>query len=100
MVLFDLASLRWNKIIICTDADKDGYHIRTLLLTLFHRLLPTLLREKKVYIAESPLYEIVCRDKSYFAYDEAEKAEIRVRMGNVTPTPVRAVFPTTAMWPI
>ena len=82
MVPFDLASLRWNKIIICTDADKDGYHIRTLLLTLFHRLLPTLLREKKVYIAESPLYEIVCRDKSYFAYDEAEKAEIIKNLGN------------------
>lgn len=76
MVPFDLDALRWNKIIICTDADKDGYHIRTLLLTLFRRLLPTLLREKKVFIAESPLYEIVCKDKSYFAYDEAEKAQI------------------------
>jgi hypothetical protein len=76
MVPFDLGALRWNKIIICTDADKDGYHIRTLLLTLFRRLLPTLLREKKVFIAESPLYEIVCKDKSYFAYDEAEKAQI------------------------
>ena len=76
MVPFDLDALRWNKIIICTDADKDGYHIRTLLLTLFRRLLPTLLREKKVFIAESPLYEIVCKDKSYFAYDEAEKAQL------------------------
>ena len=81
MVPFDLDALRWNKIIICTDADKDGYHIRTLLLTLFRRLLPTLLREKKVFIAESPLYEIVCKDKSYFAYDEAEKAQILRQLG-------------------
>ena len=65
-----------------TDADKDGYHIRTLLLTLFRRLLPTLLREKKVYIAESPLYEIVCRDKSYFAYNEKEKIEIINKLGS------------------
>ena len=82
MVPFDLSALRWNKIIICTDADKDGYHIRTLLLTLFRRLLPTLLREKKVYIAESPLYEIVCRDKSYFAYNEKEKIEIINKLGS------------------
>ncbi len=73
---FDLSALRWNKIIICTDADKDGYHIRTLLLTLFRRLLPTLIKEGKIFIAESPLYEITCHDESFFAYDEAEKAEI------------------------
>ena len=76
MVPFDIASLRWSKIIICTDADKDGFHIRTLVLTLFYRLLPTLIREGRIYIAESPLFEITCGSQSYFAYDENEKAEI------------------------
>ncbi len=73
---FDLSQLRWSKIIICTDADEDGFQIRTLLLTLFYRLLPTLLREKKVFIAESPLFEITARDEILFAYNEFEKAEI------------------------
>ncbi|MBE6554927.1 MAG: DNA topoisomerase [Ruminococcaceae bacterium] len=73
---FDLAALRWSKIIICTDADEDGFQIRTLLLTLFYRLLPTLLREKKVFIAESPLFEITTKDDILFAYNEFEKAEI------------------------
>ncbi|MBQ8357272.1 MAG: DNA topoisomerase [Clostridia bacterium] len=73
---FDLNQLRWSKIIICTDADEDGFQIRTLLLTLFYRLLPTLLREKKVFIAESPLFEITTKDEILFAYNEFEKAEI------------------------
>ncbi len=73
---FDLSQLRWNKIIICTDADVDGYQIRTLILTLFYSLLPTLIREGKVYIAETPLYEITCKDDTYFAYDDAEKQQI------------------------
>ena len=73
---FNFDNLKWNKIIICTDADEDGYQIRTLILTMFYRLLPTLIREGKVYIAESPLYEITCKGKSYFAYDEKEKAKI------------------------
>ncbi len=73
---FDLAQLRWSKIIICTDADEDGFQIRTLLLTLFYRLLPTLLQEKKVFIAESPLFEITTKDEILFAYNEFEKAEI------------------------
>ena len=73
---FDLNNLRWNKVIICTDADVDGYQIRTLILTMLYRLVPTLLREGYVYIAESPLYEINCKDKTYFAYSEREKAEI------------------------
>ena len=60
---FDLESLRWNKIIICTDADKDGYQIRTLILTMFYRLLPTLIEKGLIYIAESPLYEITCKDR-------------------------------------
>ena len=73
---FDLASLRWSKIILCTDADEDGFQIRTLLLTLFYRLLPTLLAEHRVFIAETPLFEITTKDKTYFAYDEFEKADI------------------------
>lgn len=73
---FDLAQLRWNKIIICTDADVDGYQIRTLIMTFFYSLLPTLIREGKVYIAETPLYEITCKDETFFAYDETEKQAI------------------------
>ncbi len=73
---FDLNSLRWSKIILCTDADEDGFQIRTLLLTLFYRLLPTLLEEGRVFIAETPLFEIATKDKIYFAYDEFEKADI------------------------
>ena len=73
---FDLGALRWNKIIICTDADVDGYQIRTLILTMLYRLVPTLIREGFVYIAESPLYEINAKGKTWFAYTEKEKAEI------------------------
>lgn len=73
---FDLEGLRWNKVIICTDADVDGYQIRTLILTMLYRLTPTLIEKGYVYIAESPLYEINCKDKAYFAYTEQEKAEI------------------------
>ena len=73
---FDLQNLRWNKVIICTDADVDGYQIRTLILTMIYRLCPTLIEQGYVYIAESPLYEIGCKDKTWFAYTESEKAEI------------------------
>ncbi len=73
---FDMSQLKWSKIIICTDADEDGYQIRTLILTIFYRLLPTLIKEGRVYIAESPLFEITCKDKIYFAYDENEKQKI------------------------
>ena len=73
---FDLANLRWSKVIICTDADVDGYQIRTLILTMIYRLCPTLIEQGYVYIAESPLYEIGCKDKTWFAYNEAEKAAI------------------------
>ena len=76
MPAFDINSLRWSKIIICTDADEDGFQIRTLLLTLFYRLLPSLLAAGKVYIAETPLFEITTKDNVYFAYNEFEKAEI------------------------
>ena len=73
---FDLDNLRWSKIIICTDADVDGFQIRTLILTMLYRLVPTLINEGYVYIAESPLYEIECKGKTYFAYSDREKAEI------------------------
>ncbi len=77
---FDLANLRWNKIIICTDADVDGFHIRTLVLTMIYRLMPTLINEGRVFIAETPLYEITTKKKTYFAYDENEKADILENM--------------------
>ena len=72
---FDLSALRWNKIIICTDADEDGYQIRTLILAMLYRLTPTLIDRGYVYIAESPLYEITCkgRETPYFAYNDKEK---------------------------
>ena len=73
---FDIQNLRWNKVVICTDADVDGYQIRTLILTMIYRLCPTLIERGYVYIAESPLYEIGCKDKTWFAYTESEKAEI------------------------
>ncbi len=72
---FDLGSLRWNRVIICTDADVDGFQIRTLILTMLYRLVPTLIQEGFVYIAESPLFEIESKGKTYFAYSEREKAE-------------------------
>ena len=73
---FDINNLRWNKVIICTDADVDGFQIRTLILTMIYRLVPTLIREGCVYIAESPLYEIESKGKTYFAYSDKEKADI------------------------
>ena len=83
---FDLDNLRWNKVIICTDADVDGFQIRTLILTMLYRLVPTLIREGYVYIAESPLYEIESRGKTYFAYSDREKAEILDKLGGVKAT--------------
>ena len=73
---FDLSNLRWNKVVICTDADVDGFQIRTLILTMLWRLTPTLIKEGYVYIAESPLYEITCRDKTWYAYSDGEKNKI------------------------
>ena len=77
---FDINSLKWSKIVICTDADEDGYHIRTLILTMFYRLLPSLIKLKKVYIAESPLFEITSKDRIQFAYTEKEKNDIVAKL--------------------
>lgn len=79
---FELDNLRWSKIIICTDADVDGFQIRTLILTMLYRLAPTLIREGYVYIAESPLYEIESGGKTWFAYSEREKAQIMEEIGS------------------
>ncbi|MEE0839545.1 MAG: toprim domain-containing protein [Acutalibacteraceae bacterium] len=79
---FDIRNLRWNKIIICTDADVDGFHIRTLILTMIYRLMPTLINEGRVFIAETPLYEINTKNMTYFAYDETEKKEILEKIGS------------------
>ncbi len=87
---FSIDSLRWNKIIICTDADKDGYHIRTLVLSMIYRLLPSLIREGKVFIAESPLFEINTKNDTYFAYDEREKTEIIEKLDGVKYTVQRS----------
>ena len=76
MAAFDLNALRWNKVVICTDADVDGFQIRTLILTMLYRLTPTLIQEGYVYIAESPLYEITCKEKTWFAYSDKEKNDI------------------------
>ena len=80
LATFDLASLRFNKVVICTDADVDGYQIRTLILTMLYRLVPTLIEKGYVYIAESPLYEINTKNKTYFAYTEQEKTGILARI--------------------
>ncbi len=77
---FNIDNLRWNKVIICTDADVDGFQIRTLILTMLYRLTPALIDEGYVYIAESPLYEINTKNKTYFAYTEAEKADVLARI--------------------
>ncbi len=80
--MFDMDSLRWNKIMICTDADVDGFQIRTLILTMIYRLMPKLIEAGKVYIAESPLYEVTCKDQTYFAYNEIEMDSIKEQLGD------------------
>ena len=82
LATFNLDNLRFNKVVICTDADVDGYQIRTLVLTMLYRLTPTLIEKGYVYIAESPLYEISTKDKTYFAYTEQEKAEFLCEIGD------------------
>ena len=80
--LFDMDNLRWSKILICTDADVDGFYIRTLILTMIYRLMPKIIEAGKVYIAESPLYEVTCKDQTYFAYNEKEMDEIKAEIGD------------------
>ena len=82
MTAFDLSKLKWDKVIICTDADVDGFQIRTLVLTMLYILTPTLIDIGKVYIAESPLFEINTKNETFFAYDEREKVEIISKLGN------------------
>lgn len=79
---FDLGNLKWNKIVICTDADVDGFQIRTLILTMLYRLTPTLINKGYVYIAESPLFEINTKEQTYFAYTEKEKNDIIAKLSN------------------
>lgn len=79
---FKLENLRWNKVVICTDADEDGFQIRTLILTMIQELCPTLIEKGYVYIAESPLYEITTKERTYFAYTEPEKTKILGMIGD------------------
>ena len=80
--LFNIENLKWNKIIFCTDADVDGFQIRTLLLTMIYRMAPQLIKEGKIFIAESPLYEITTKSNTYFAYNEKEKEDFIRQIGN------------------
>ncbi len=80
--MFDMDNLKWSKVLICTDADVDGFHIRTLVLTMIYRLMPKIIEAGKVYIAESPLYEVTCKDQTYFAYNELEMDEIKKEIGD------------------
>ncbi len=82
LAAFDINALRWNKVILCTDADVDGFQIRTLLLTMLYRLTPKLIEAGKIFIAESPLYEITTKSETYFAYNEAEKEKFLKEIGN------------------
>ena len=87
---FDMDNLRWNKVLICTDADVDGYQIRTLILTMIYRLMPKLIQAGKVYIAESPLYEVTCKGQTYFAYNEVEMDQIKAEIGDAPYTVQRS----------
>lgn len=87
---FDMDNLRWNKVLICTDADVDGFQIRTLILTMIYRLMPKLIQAGKVYIAESPLYEVSCKGQTYFAYNEVEMDQIKVEIGDAPYTVQRS----------
>ena len=87
---FDLNNFRWSKVVICTDADVDGFQIRTLVLTMLYRLTPTLIEKGYVYIAESPLYEINTKDKTYFAYSDSEKIEILKKLEDKKATIARS----------
>ena len=87
---FDMDNLRWNTVLICTDADVDGFQIRTLILTMIYRLMPKLIQAGKVYIAESPLYEVTCKGQTYFAYNEVEMDQIKAEIGDAPYTVQRS----------
>ena len=87
---YDMDNLRWNKVLICTDADVDGFQIRTLILTMIYRLMPKLIQAGKVYIAESPLYEVTCKGQTYFAYNEVEMDQIKAEIGDAPYTVQRS----------
>ncbi len=87
---FDMDNLRWSKVLICTDADVDGFQIRTLILTMIYRLMPKLIQAGKVYIAESPLYEVSCKGQTYFAYNEVEMDQIKAEIGDAPYTVQRS----------
>ena len=90
LAAFDMDNLRWSKVLICTDADVDGFQIRTLILTMIYRLMPKLIEAGKVYIAESPLYEVTCKNQTYFAYNEVEMDEIKAEIGDAKYTVQRS----------
>ena len=77
---FDISKLRYNKIILMSDADVDGAHIRTLLLTFFYRYMQGLIREGHVYIAQPPLYKVTNKKKEYFLYSDGELNNLREKL--------------------
>ncbi len=87
---FNIDNLRWNKVIICTDADYDGFQIRTLILTMIYTLMPSVIKAGKVFIAESPLYEITSGKHTWFCYTEKEKQEALDEIGDAKYTVQRS----------